>query len=90
MTPSRSAQTVGVAYLCCYLMGVLVLKPGTRIYRLALLPLALYAAFRGATKYDHSEGDAAQGFRNFGEYRDGMEFHGRRARQRAVALRNMA
>ena len=67
MTPMRAAQSLGPAYLCYFLMAMLVLKPGTRIYRLALLPIALYAAFKAATMYDHSSGDPTQAFQNFGQ-----------------------
>ncbi|EKM61701.1 uncharacterized protein PHACADRAFT_82402 [Phanerochaete carnosa HHB-10118-sp] len=67
MTPVRAAKSFGPAYLCCYLMGILVLKPGTRIARLAILPVALYTASKAATTYDHSGGDPTQTFQNFGQ-----------------------
>lgn len=67
MTPQRAAQSLAPAYLCGYLMAVLVLKPNTRIVRLAFLPVALYAAFKAATTYDHSSGDPTQSFQNFGQ-----------------------
>ncbi|GJE89718.1 membrane bound O-acyl transferase family-domain-containing protein [Phanerochaete sordida] len=67
MTPARAAQSLGPAYLCAYVMALLVLKPNTRVVRLALLPVALYTAFRAATTYDHSSGDPTQAFQNFGQ-----------------------
>ncbi|KAF8124324.1 hypothetical protein EV363DRAFT_1354184, partial [Boletus edulis] len=50
-------------FVCQYLMGVLVQLEGTRFYRLALLPLTLYFAWR-ATFVDLSGGDPALAQKN--------------------------
>lgn len=67
LTPSRLLTSVLPAYVGQYLMAVLVITPGTRFYRLALLPVALYLAFKAATTCDHSSGDPTQAFQNFGQ-----------------------
>lgn len=46
-------------FVCQYLMGMLVQFEGTRFYRLALLPLTVWLAWR-ATFVDMSGGDSAQ------------------------------
>ena len=54
------------AYLCYYVMAVLVLLPGTRPYRLALLPLALYAIYIAASSCDMSAGIPVMNHWNYG------------------------
>ena len=46
-------------FVCQYLMGVLMQLEGTHFYRLALLPIAVWLAWR-ATCVDMSGGDASQ------------------------------
>ena len=67
LTPLRFLTSILPAYVCQYVMATLAITPGTRHYRIALLPVALYAAFKAATTCDHSHGDAAQAFQNFGQ-----------------------
>lgn len=50
-------------FLCQYWMGVLVQLEGTRFYRMALLPVVVYLAWRGAF-VDMSGGDPTQGQMN--------------------------
>lgn len=45
--------------MCLYFMGVLVQLKGTRFYRLALLPVVVWFAWRGAF-VDMSGGDPKQ------------------------------
>lgn len=65
-----SLQVVAVymlpVYLCYYTMARLVLSPGTRVYRLALLPLGLYASFRCAINCDVSSGNPLYNHWNYG------------------------
>jgi len=42
--------------LCYYITALLVLLPHTSVLRIALLPLTLFLAFRGATQLDLSFG----------------------------------
>ena len=67
ITPARFISGVLPVYLCYYIMALLVILPGTRYYRLALLPIGLYLAFRAGTTYDVSCGDPAQKYRNYGQ-----------------------
>lgn len=52
--------------LCLYAMAVLVLVPGTRLYRLALLPLVVALCWRAATRCDASGGSPKYNHNNYG------------------------
>ncbi|KAF7790625.1 hypothetical protein EIP86_001581 [Pleurotus ostreatoroseus] len=54
------------AYLSYYAMAVLVLLPGTRLYRMVFLPLALYALFRSVAHVDASCGVPEYNHWNYG------------------------
>lgn len=58
LTPARFASGVLPVLACYYFSAVLVCKPGTRAYRLALLPVALTLAYRAGTVYDATLGGA--------------------------------
>ena len=67
VTPARFFFGVLPAYLCYYVMAVLVTSPGTKIYRMSLMPLGVFLAFRAATSFDYAAGDPAQNFQNDGQ-----------------------
>lgn len=67
LTPAGFVRGALLAYICYYAMAVLVILPNTRHYRIYLLPIGSYLAFRAATMYDYSGGDPAQKFQNFGQ-----------------------
>ena len=53
-------------YTCYYSMAVLVLLPGMRFYRLALLPPALFLTWTAATRSDASAGMPEYNHNNYG------------------------
>lgn len=66
MTPKVFAVYAVPAYMSYYAMAVLVMLPGTRVYRLAFLPLALYVLFRSVVHCDASSGVPEYNHLNYG------------------------
>lgn len=66
LTPVGVLACLLPAYLGYYTMAVLVLLPRTRQYRLSLLPIALWLAFRAATTYNLNGGNPKMNAANYG------------------------
>lgn len=60
------AVYIGVPFILNYAMAYLVLVPGTRLLRLAILPVSLWTLFNGLTTLDMSMGEPRKAFLNQG------------------------